>query len=71
MVGKMKYLIRKKKAKVAHYLDQGLNGDIDTYCTLYSTGGLNKRKYIVFDDNAGLDICVMCEHNYKKQIGKI
>ena len=65
----MKYLIRKKKAKVAHYVDVGIHGDIDTYCKLYSTGGLNKRKYFVVDDNSDLDICLMCSNVYKKYNG--
>ncbi len=53
----MKYLIRGKgiglKA-VAHYWD-----GIDTYCRMWSTGGLNKRKYGVHDETQ-LPICTMC-----------
>lgn len=62
----MKYLVRKKKAKVVHLVDKGLNGDIDTYCKLYSTGGLNKKKYLVVDDDCDLDICVMCKNVFER-----
>lgn len=53
-----KYLIRKKKAKVAHIF----SGD-DTLCRMYSTGGLAKKKYIISYESKSLPICELCQNN--------
>ena len=38
----MRYLIRKKRAKVKHIWSDVFS---DTACRMYSTGGLNKKRY--------------------------
>ena len=55
----MKYLIRNKKQKVkAHYWT-----GLDTYCRLWSTGGMNQDlDYIVSDNPEGKPICTMCDN---------
>lgn len=55
----MQYLIRKKKAKVAHIFSNN-----DTACRLYSTSGMNKKRYKVTIDKGQLDICLMCSNVY-------
>lgn len=55
------YLIRKKKAKVAHYWDGQ-----DTFCRLFSTGGMAQRRYELKKEKEGLTICAMCISNSKK-----
>lgn len=49
------YLVRRNKAKVYHVFIDG-----DTCCRLYSTGGMNKRKYKMVKDSNGLPMCQMC-----------
>lgn len=53
----MTYLLRKKKPKVAHIF---INGD--TACRLYSTGGMNKSRYIKSPDANGKPLCLMCQN---------
>ena len=59
----MYFLIRKVKAQTAHLWDDG-----DTYCRMYSTGGLNKKKYNVVA-NTQLDICTMCNNVFEQYSG--
>jgi hypothetical protein len=52
------YLLNPKKNKsAAHYWDGR-----DTFCRLFSTGGLTKRKQEVFNDPMGKPICLMCQN---------
>ena len=48
------YLISKRKAKVAHVWTGS-----DTVCRMFSTGGMNKTKYLQVDASE-LKICKMC-----------
>ena len=51
----MKYLVNKKKESgKAHLWDDG-----DTYCKMYSTGGLRKKRYEVVDDKEDKEVCLM------------
>lgn len=56
----MRYLVRKKRARVSHVWHSHAN---DTACRMYSTGGLNKKRYKRLDHNAGLPICENCTRN--------
>ena len=59
----MKYLARKAEDKSkAHLWDEGLSGDGDTYCKMYSTGGLRKKKYKTYDNTQDREICLMCQN---------
>jgi hypothetical protein len=52
----MKYLANiTKNISKAHIWDDG-----DTYCKMYSTGGLRKKKQTVIDHPHGKEICLMC-----------
>ena len=58
----MKYLYRPSKPdSAAHLWDDG-----DTYCKMYSTGGLSKKKTQVFDDAGDRRICQMCQNVWKQ-----
>ena len=61
----MKFLIRHNGKKKAAHLWRGN----DTFCTMYSTGGLKKRLYSVYDEPFEYEICHMCNNNYKKVTG--
>lgn len=56
----MKYLVKKKKAKVAH-----LWTGADTICRMASTGGLNKGHSTVVE-RTNLPICSMCDERAKQ-----
>jgi len=49
---------------VAHLWDDG-----DTYCRMYSTGGLSKKKYIVVEDRGNTNICKLCNNVYEEYAG--
>ena len=54
----MKYLVNKSKENGrAHLWDEG-----DTYCKMYSTGGLRKKRYEVVDDKEDKEVCLMCQN---------
>jgi hypothetical protein len=54
----MKYLVNKnKESGRAHLWDDG-----DTYCKMYSTGGLRKKRYEVVDDKEDKEVCLMCQN---------
>jgi hypothetical protein len=54
----MKYLVNKnKESGRAHLWDEG-----DTYCKMYSTGGLRKKRYEVVDDKEDKEVCLMCQN---------
>lgn len=53
----MFYLLRKSLKSKAHLWDGA-----DTYCRLYSTGGLVKTKYQLFDETHEQPICTMCKN---------
>ena len=57
----MQFMIRIKpnKRKVAHYFE-----DDDTYCRMWSTGGMRQSMYGVFDEAMNLPICKMCKSVY-------
>ena len=56
----MRYLLNPKKRKSAvHYWADG-----DTFCRMYSTGGMRKALYKVFPENPRKQVCVMCESVY-------
>lgn len=58
-----KYLVRNRgRVKIHHIWDEDKK---DTYCKMYSTGGLNKDKYSVKEIGYnGQKICTMCKANY-------
>ena len=57
----MKYAINtKKKKSKAHIWDDG-----DTYCRMYSTGGMKKKKVEVFESTTR-EICQMCKNVWNK-----
>jgi hypothetical protein len=60
----MEYLVRKTGSRVAHLWDDG-----DTYCRMYSTGGLVKKKYIVVQDRNTKEICQMCNKVFEEYSG--
>lgn len=51
------FLIRRPKANVAHIWTGA-----DTFCRMASTGGLNKKRYIVHDTTLGLPLCSLCSN---------
>lgn len=55
----MNYLISKNRdsKKKVH-----LWNNEDTYCKMYSTGGLSQKKYIVSDNTENKEICQMCKN---------
>ena len=57
----MKFLVAKNpdSKKKAHLWDDG-----DTYCRMYSTGGMGKKKYHVVDSTER-DVCQMCQNVFK------
>ena len=62
----MEYIGR-KSSKVVHILDKSDKG-IDSYCRMYSTGGLNKRKYSIVQ-KGDRRICQMCGNVYREITG--
>jgi hypothetical protein len=52
------YLIRKSGAKVAAHIWLG----DDTACRMFSTGGLKKDRFAVFETQMGRPLCVMCRN---------
>jgi len=57
----MQYLINKNKEDgKAHIWDWGLDGDGDTFCKMYSTGGLAKKKYTVVNELGDREVCSLC-----------
>lgn len=60
----MKYLYKKSTSGAAHIWDDG-----DTYCRMYSTGGLRKKKYETHDDADGRRICKMCNDVFEEYSG--
>ena len=58
------FIVRKKKAKVAHYWTGRAS-----YCRMYSTGGMNKRRYKVVESSE-LPICRMCEDGKTGHLSK-
>ena len=68
----MEFLTRPFSEKcAAHILDRGLNGEIDSYCRMYSTGGLRKKKYQIVQDRGDKRICMMCQNVYKNYTSEI
>lgn len=66
----MKYLINlNKQTGKAHLWDDG-----DSYCKMYLTGGMTKKKYRVYPDSQNREICLMCRnvwnsiHTYTKGV---
>jgi len=58
----MKYLINTNKpSSRAHLWDDG-----DTYCKMYSTGGMRKKKYKTYDELQNHEVCLMCENVWKE-----
>mgnify|MGYP006271415033 CR=1 FL=1 len=54
----MKYLVNLNKDKSrVHLWDEG-----DTYCKMYSTGGLRKKRYQVTEDLNNKEVCQMCQN---------
>ena len=49
------YLVRRTRSGKAHYW----NG-IDTACRMYSTGGMNPKRYIPTEYLEDMPICTMC-----------
>ena len=66
----MKYLINlNKPTGKAHLWDDG-----DSYCKMYLTGGMIKKKYRVYPDSQNREIGLMCRnvwnsiHTYTKGV---
>ena len=57
----MQYLINSKKKKGRAHLWK----DKDTYCSMYSTGGMLQHKYALYDKTHERDICIMCQNVYR------
>ena len=58
----MKYLYNPNKTKhAAHLWDDG-----DTYCKMYSTGGMTKKKKQVFDSPSDRRVCQMCQNVWRQ-----
>ena len=54
----MKYLVNlNKENSKAHIWDEG-----DSYCKMYSTGGMRKKRYKVFEDTQNKEVCQMCQN---------
>jgi very-short-patch-repair endonuclease len=58
----MKYLIKIKGDKKSAHLWNG----VDTFCKMYSTGGINKNYVKITDTSENHPVCVMCNKNRKK-----
>ena len=52
----MKYLVRKRKRKVAH-----IWSGTDTACKMYSSNCWSKDKFLVLDKPGNLPVCHMCK----------
>lgn len=59
-----KYLYMRKLNGAAHLWD-----DDDTYCRMYSTGGLKKDKYQVHAERGNRRICNMCNNVFEQYSG--
>lgn len=59
----MKFLVRKTGNSKSHLWNDG-----DTYCRMFSTNGLNKKKYHVVEKSNN-DICHMCNNVYEEYAG--
>ena len=53
--------IKKNKGR-AHYWD-----GVDTFCKMYSTGGLIKKKNQEYNTTEGRNICLMCQNVDQEQ----
>ena len=42
----------------------------DSYCKMYSTGGMRKTKYKVYQDHQEREVCVMCLNNKKQHLNE-
>ena len=69
----MKYLVNlNKESSKAHLWDDG-----DTYCKMYSTGGMRKKKYQVLENKNNREVCLMCQnvwneiHKYTKETSNV
>jgi len=64
----MKYLLNTNRpGTAAHIADIGLHGEVDTYCKMYSTGGMSKRykKHVKITEDVGdKRICQLCTNVY-------
>lgn len=60
----MTYLVHPRKpSKKAHLWD-----GLDTYCRMYSTGGISARSHFrVFADPQGRPVCALCALKLKKR----
>jgi len=58
----MEYLLRNSLKSKAHLWDGK-----DTYCHMFSTGGLVKNKYQVFLKTFNQPICTMCMNVKRRQ----
>lgn len=58
----MKYLVpRMQNKKRAHlWIESPTGVDGDSWCRMYSTGGMAKKKYIVADKTLGHEVCQNC-----------
>ena len=59
------FLFKTLNNKKAHFWDEGFKSG-DTYCKMFSTGGLRKNKYVLSETKQGRDICTMCQNVHKK-----
>lgn len=61
----MTYLYQQRKKSKKHIWDSNNN---DTYCTMWSTGGLKKNKdWLLSEREPGKETCTMCINNYKRR----
>lgn len=69
---RMKFLFNEMKPKgKAHFWSESipsLGTEADTYCHMWTTGGLKRdRKGWVIQAETDREICTMCENNWGKQ----
>ena len=58
----MKYLFNPNKpSTAAHLWDDG-----DTYCRMYSTGGMGKKEKRLFESPQNRRVCQMCQNVWKE-----
>jgi len=61
----MKYLIRNTGENVkAHIWNKHAK---DTECFMWSTGGMNKKKFSLHKTTKGKELCMMCTNNVMEQ----
>lgn len=66
----MKFLFRKSKNNTAHIWNDEYE---DTYCTMWSTGGLSGKyvdDHIIRSTTGGRNICGICKYKYPGEVAE-